>query len=77
MKKIIKYWLHGGDSYEKQKKMAFVVVCWISTMADGFLENVIAGAEIEFSVFMKLLAAVLFFMAGIAGHYRYNKSTGK
>ena len=43
----------------------------------AFLENVIAGAEIEFSVFMKLLAAVLFFMAGIVGHYRYNKSTGK
>lgn len=43
----------------------------------AFLENVIAGVGIEFRVFMKFLAAVLFFMAGIAGHYCYNKSIGK
>ena len=64
----------GKKSYEKQKKndwylLWFVgAVIWLTNFFDSFRKD-----GVDFVVSMQLLAAILFFAAGIVGHIRYKK----
>lgn len=67
--------LCGGEKVMKNKRKRWYLlwfvgaVIWLTNFFDSFGKD-----GLDFVASMQLLAAILFFAAGIVGHIRYNKA---